>query len=266
MRRALCVMAAAVIACGFTRLAVAETHRVSVGNYWYEDDVQRDRTKIVVRRGDQITFTIRETVYPPHTVDVDELNIHSPGLLLGETYTTPVLDKVGNFKLYCRPHEARGHHTRLIVEAAATATPVPKATASATTLAPPRTAAAPDAPATTGQSTPTPVATLAPVGVGKAKPEDLRRPVAVDPDSLEGLTGRARSDAPWTRAVWFLLIGAVPIVGAGVFALRREFVRAAATSSSARSSRGRERSPARSPRSSKQKASGSGRTSRGRRR
>src|SRR5712692_252796 len=113
-----------------TAPASSITHQASAGNYWYEDDQQHDRTKIVVRQGDQITFTIREQAVPGHTVDVDELNIHSPNLNIGETYTTPRLIKPGNYYLYCRPHEQRGHHTRLVVLAAqqATATPPPNST------------------------------------------------------------------------------------------------------------------------------------------
>jgi hypothetical protein len=43
-----------------------------------------------------------------------------------------------------------------------------------------------------------------------------------DADSLEALTGVRRSNqAPWTRAVWWLLIASGPIVAAAAFALRR---------------------------------------------
>ncbi len=246
--------------------ALGATRDASIGNFWYEDDATGDRTKLVVKRGDQIVFTVREGVYPPHTVDVDELNVHSPGLLLGETYTTPALNKVGNFKLYCRPHEARGHVTRLIIQPgvqATTAAPAPGAT--------PVPSATPAAIGTTPvpTATPAPSATLAPVGVGRAPPGPARRTVAVDPDSLEGLTGRARSTEPWTRALWFLLVATVPIVGAAGFAVRRELVRATPSASrtgTSPSSSDRRRSPARSPRSRTQKASGSARTSRGRRR
>jgi plastocyanin len=102
--------------------ALAETRQASVGNYWFEDDARRDRTKIIVNQGDQITFTIREGIYPAHTVDVDELRIHSPDLLLGATFTTPQLNTAGTYKLYCRPHEQRGHVTTLFVRATATTT------------------------------------------------------------------------------------------------------------------------------------------------
>ncbi|HYZ91220.1 MAG TPA: hypothetical protein VFA34_02360 [Actinomycetota bacterium] len=251
------VLAGSVLAAG---TALASTRSASIGNYWYQDDATGDRSKIVVTQGDQVAFTVREGIYPPHTVDVDELNIHSPGILLGETYTTPALTKVGNFRLYCRPHEARGHVSRLIVRAAAPAS----------TAAPTGTAATPPPPGAAVTTTPvasaapSPAATLAPVGVSKAAPGALDRPVAVDPDSLEGLTGRARSTQPWTRAVWFLVIATVPIVAAAGFAVRRELVRV--SSGTSRSSPSRARSRARSPRSSTRRVSGSGRTSRGRKR
>ncbi len=106
--------------------ARAETRQASVGNYWFEDDATGDRTSIVVNQGDQLTFTIREGIYPPHTVDVDELDIHSPDLLLGATYTTPPLKTLGTFKLYCRPHEQRGHVTTLAVRATTPTTSAPQ--------------------------------------------------------------------------------------------------------------------------------------------
>jgi len=247
--------------------AVAETRPASIGNYYFEDERTGDRTKIVVRQGDQVAFTVREdSIFARHTVDVDELEIHSGDLLLGQTYTTPQLNRVGNFLLYCDPHRERGQVARLIIQAAPTAaTPAPAVTAA------PAPAAAPGPQVATAvpSATPTATPTLAPVGVTTASPEDLARPVAVDPDSLEGLTGRARSTQPWTRAVWFLVIGAVPIVVLAGLALRREFARAAAAGparGSSRSSGDRRRSSSRSPRSSARKASGSGRTSRGRRR
>ena len=226
------VFTAVVVACAVAAPAMARTHQATVGNYYYEHDEQRDRTKIVVAVGDQITFTVRQAAYPPHTVDVDELDVHSPDLLVGQTYTTPPLDRAGNFRLYCRPHEQRGHHTRLVVQAAAaTATPAPPAKTAVPTARPRATSAPP----VSGGRTPPPsvkpsaTPTLAPIGVGTAAPGALDRPLPVDPDSLQGLTGVTRSNRyPWTRAVWWLLLATVPIVGAAGFALRREAVLRAA--------------------------------------
>src|SRR5205807_3334932 len=118
---------------------------------------------------------VRQAAVPGHTVDVDALNIHSPNLSIGEAFTTPRLNKPGNFYLYCRPHEDRGHHTRLIVLAAPTKTPAPSSKpTSRPTAAPPHIArAAPRTPAPVR----IPTATLTPVGVGTAPPGALSQPV-----------------------------------------------------------------------------------------
>jgi plastocyanin len=223
--RATVVVAAVCLLAG-VRPALATTHQATVANYYFEDDQQHDRTKLVVQQGDQITFTVRQASYPPHTIDVDALDIHSPDLLVGQTYTTPVLKKTGNFYLYCRPHEARGHHTRLIVTSTPGTTARPAPSLAPTTTAPPRasiTAGTP-APGATPLISPTPVASASPVpaGVGTAPPGSLDRVLTPDPGSLEALTGHRTSNrAPWTRAVWWLLIAVIPIAGAAAFALRR---------------------------------------------
>ena len=132
--------------------ALAETKQASVGNYWFEDDARRDRTRIIVNQGDQLTFTVREGIYPPHTVDVDELGVHSPDLLLGATYTTPQLNTAGTFRLYCRPHEQRGHVTTLVVRAttSTTSAPQPEPQTQPETPAPPATAGSGDQPVVGG--------------------------------------------------------------------------------------------------------------------
>ena len=260
-RRSLIVVLAFTAAVVPSVVARAETRPVSAGNYYYEDDKTHDRAKIVVQQGDQLAVTVREGIYPPHTVEVDELNIHSGDILLGETYTTPPLNRPGNFLMYCRPHRERGHTTTLIIQATAAKKPAPSpAPTSGATAAPAGAVAA------TPTTAPTATASLAPVGVRKATAEELERPVAIDPDSVEGLTGRRLSPAPWTRALWLLLIATVPVVAAAVFALRRELARSAVPTGSSPSSADRRRSSARSPRSSARKASASERRSRGRRR
>ncbi len=205
--------------------ARAETRQATVGNYYFEDDARPDRTKLVVDVGDQITFTVRQASYPPHTIDVDELDMHSPDLLVGQTYTTPALTRAGNFYLYCRPHEARGHHTRLIVRATAVATakPTPRPTTAPARTAVPAPVATADVTATPSPSRATSaIPSLAPVGVGTAPPGSLARRLRPDPDSLEALTGVRRSnEIPWTRAVRLLLLATVPIVAIAAFALRR---------------------------------------------
>jgi plastocyanin len=224
VKRIVLVVAIVAVAFGAMHAASAVTHQATIGNYYYEDDTQRDQTKIVVRQGDQVTFTVRQAAVPGHTVDVDALNIHSPNLNLGQTYTTPPLTKPGNFYLYCRPHEDRGHHTRLVVLAAPAVTASPRPTSSPRhTATPPHIARpAPQTPApVTHGVTPAPSATLTPVGVGTAPPGALNRPVPTNPNSLNALTGRKVTPASWTRSLWWLLVAAVPIIAAGAVALQR---------------------------------------------
>jgi plastocyanin len=226
MKRVAVALVAAASLFALMHTAAAVTHQATVGNYFYEDDTAHDQTKLVVRQGDQITFTVRQAAVPGHTVDVDALNIHSPNLSLGQTFTTPVLNKPGNFYLYCRPHEDRGHHTRLIVVAAAAKTPLPKPTpAPRRTASPPhvaRPATRTPAPATaTPAPAPTPTASLTPVGVGTAPSGDLSKPVPTNPNSLNALTGRKITPVSWTRSLWWLLIASVALIAIGAFAFRR---------------------------------------------
>jgi hypothetical protein len=66
------------------------------------------------------------------------------------------------------------------------------------------------------------------LGVGRADPEALARAPDPEPGSLEDLIGRreARGAVPWTRALWLLLVAALPILGAAGYALSREAGRA----------------------------------------
>jgi plastocyanin len=252
VRRALVAIVAgtALVAAAVAR---AETRQASVGNFYFEDDATGDRTRLVVNEGDQVTFTVRQGAATPHTVDVDELDIHSGDLRIGQTYTTPALDTPGNFNLYCRRHEERGHRTRLIVRAptGATPKPTPRPTRTAVATTAPLPARIPTAtPATTASPTPPPSASLAPVGIGTAPPGWIARRTP-DPDSLEALTGVRRSyEIPWTRAVWWLLIATVPIAAAAAFALRRNAIlgasaAAAAARAEAEAAAAAERAPAR---------------------
>jgi len=204
------------------RSASAVTHQATIGNYYYEDDSQRDQTKIVVRQGDQITFTVRAQAVPGHTVDVDALNIHSPNLNLGDTFTTPPLSKVSppnGFYLYCRPHEDRGHHVQLIVLAATAPTPTPGPRRTAT---PPHIARVAPRTPTPATPSPAPTATLTPVGLGTAAPGVMQRPFPTNPNSLNALTGRkTATNVPWTRSLWWLVIASVALVGAAAYAWSR---------------------------------------------
>ncbi len=262
------------------------TSQVSSGNYYFQDNATGSRQQVAVNRGDQITVTIAEAPVAAflgaHTVDIDEMNIHSGDLTIGQTFTTPPLTKVGSFTLYCDNHRNMGHLTRLVVKAPpANSTPRP-----ADPSAP--------APADSGSGAvggqevvpltsqpiplpalaiPTAAPTSAPAGVGEATSQQLRA-AGVDPDSLEGLIGRSvGGNQPWTRALWFLLIGAVAAAGAAVIAMvRGRSLAALAAAQTAKRSRtvesssGPRRSSGRSRKSSPRKASASGRKSGGRRR
>lgn len=235
-RRGAVIAGAFLVALVSASPASADTHQASIGNYYFEENEQLDRKKIVVDAGDQVTFTVVEGVFPPHTVEVDDLKIHSGDILLGQSYTTPPLTEPGNYFLYCRPHEDRGHHTRLIVRAAArggsspTSKPAPdeRARSGSTSgdSSEPKIAGNEATPSVSAKPSDSP--TLAPVGISKADPSALERPLRADPDSLESLTGRSIDNTvPWTRALWQLALAAVAIAGIGVFAYLRARAREA---------------------------------------
>lgn len=110
----------------FSVPAEAALQEIAVGNFYFEDATVGDG-KVEARVGDQLRFSVLDGgPGTPHTVDVDELGIHSGTLGAGKTFTTPPIDKAGTFILYCKPHDQRGHKTTLIVSPASTSpTPVP---------------------------------------------------------------------------------------------------------------------------------------------
>jgi plastocyanin len=226
--------------------AAAAVHQATVGNYYFQDDATNDRAKLVVAKGDQVTFTVRAAASRPHSVNVDELGIHSGDLLLFETYTTPPLNRPGTFRLYCRNHERSNNHVASLVVKAPPTQPTTPATTPATS--PPRTATTPrlvpSATAPSGASSTTVVqATTTPTGVrlaattttevatvpagrGTAPPGDRRR-AAPAANSLEGLLGRhIGGSAPWTRAIRVSLAALVPVALVAGFALLRARERA----------------------------------------
>lgn len=127
----LAVTAAAVVAVP----AVASLRQIAVGNFYFEDETVGDG-KVEVQVGDQLRFSVLDGgPGTPHTVDVDELGIHSGSLAAGETFTTPPIDRAGTFILYCKPHDQRGHKTTLVVTGTST-TPTTAAPTTTTTTAP----------------------------------------------------------------------------------------------------------------------------------
>ena len=237
MRGALVIIVAGLVALTSAGAASAAVHQATVGNYYFQDDATGDRTKLVVTRGDQITFTVRAQASRPHSVNVDDLGIHSGDLLLFETYTTPPLTRTGTFRLYCRNHGVSNNHVAsLVVKAPATPTTTAATTTTArrapvvttattlrSALPPPATTTsvttAATAPPTISQSTSTVPATV-PVGRGKAPPNDRRR-APPSAGSLEAILGRrVGGNAPWTRGVRLSLAALVPLTLVSAFAVR----------------------------------------------
>ncbi len=115
--------------------AGAALREIAVGNFYFEDETVGD-SRIEAQVGDQLRFTLLDGgPGTPHTVDVDELGIHSGSLGAGETYTTPPIGKAGTFILYCKPHDQRGHKTTLVVSGTSVTAP-PTAPTTVTTSAP----------------------------------------------------------------------------------------------------------------------------------
>lgn len=223
------VAISAVASTGTARAALIEVH---LGSTYYEDATVGDG-KIEVRQGGQIQFITDDsgTGGRPHTVEVDELGIHSGSLTTGQTYTTPAIQQAGTFKLYCKFHENAGHWTTLVVLSNATATTTTAAPITTTTSA----SSASKSTATTsasgtptdgsGTSTATSIAAadtaLAPTGLGQASDETMGA-VPVNPRSLEAVLGRPPATrGPWTRSVRMALLGLLPLWAATGVALAR---------------------------------------------
>jgi plastocyanin len=152
-RLTLCFVATLWLA-GMVLVVWAATITVHTGSYYFEDATVGDG-KIVASVGDRLQFLIEDGGRgTPHTVEIDELGIHSGALGTSSTYTTPVLIQPGTFLLYCKPHQNKGHYTNLVVLAAATPAPT-------------------NAPTPVPTSAPTP----APTNVPTAAPTNTRTPV-----------------------------------------------------------------------------------------
>jgi hypothetical protein len=137
----------------FSVPAGASLRQIAVGNFYFEDETVGDG-KVEAQVGDQLRFAVLDGgPGTPHTVDVDELGIHSGSLASGETFTTPPIGKAGTFILYCKPHDQRGHKTTLVVTGTSITTPTAPSTttttALTTTTAKPTTTTKPPATATT---------------------------------------------------------------------------------------------------------------------
>jgi hypothetical protein len=160
-----------VVAAGavFSVPAGASLRQIAVGNFYFEDETVGDG-KVEAQVGDQLRFAVLDGgPGTPHTVEVDELGIHSGSLASGETFTTPAIGKAGSFILYCKPHDQRGHVTTLVVSGTSITTP---------TTAPPTTA------------------TTAPTTTTTVKPTTTTKPPATTATTVSA--GGAPSSSPTT--------------------------------------------------------------------
>jgi hypothetical protein len=190
--------------------AGASLRQIAVGNFYFEDETVGDG-EVEAQVGDQLRFTVLDGgPGTPHTVDIDELGVHSGSLAAGETFTTPVIGKAGTFLLYCKPHDQRGHKTTLVVTGTAvtTATTAPPATSTTapttTTTAKPTTTTKPPATTATTASAPTssptttttarPTTTTAPTTTSSAG--GGAAPVPGDPGSASTTIGADAGSEP----------------------------------------------------------------------
>lgn len=226
-----------------TPSAQSAVRDVKVGNFYFDDASPGDGI-VEALQGDQLRFTVLDGgPGTPHTVEIDELGIHSGSLAAGETFTTPPLNRAGTYSLYCKPHQNRGHKATLVIREAtaptsapATSQPAPPPTTTPRTGQTNTTSPATSAPASAGSagstSTTAPgtsapandetpgaangpvdstATTLAPVGRGEADDATLAT-APVEPGSLQTIIGRppGRKGA-WTRSVRFGFILLVPM-------------------------------------------------------
>lgn len=217
MRRRLLLLAAAVAAWAGVAMApaLAAVRSVSVGNFYFDDDTPGDGV-VQAQVGDQLRFVVKDNgPGTPHTVEVDDLGIHSGSLGSGETFTTPVLDRPGTYRLYCKPHDQRGHVATLVVSGSAppttaaptTAPPPPTTTATPTTAPTAATTVTTKvaAPVARAPSTTTPPTTL-PTATGSTDPAATPDPATVaspsgtatdqaSPDAAPAPEGRGQATA-----------------------------------------------------------------------
>lgn len=238
---------------------MAATVNVQVGSYYFEDATVDDG-KVVASVGDQLRFTIDDGGLDgkPHSVNVDELGIHSGALLKGSTYVTAVLDKPGTYVLYCVFHRTSNDHFTTLVVTGSVSTGTPSTPAPTRTPAPspppvptstPGPGSTPTSTAAGGSSqgpaaTSVPGSTSAPAASaagastalasaadGSADPAATASPSAAPGESPSdgggllppGVTGPG--ELTWLRSVGIALAALVPIVLVALLAARRAALR-----------------------------------------
>jgi plastocyanin len=97
--------------------AYAATVTVSTGSYYFGDG------SVSANVGDQLRFVMEDGGKgTPHTVEIDALGVHSGPITTKGSYTTSELLKPGTYRIYCKPHENKGHFGSLTVTGEATTT------------------------------------------------------------------------------------------------------------------------------------------------
>lgn len=111
--------------------AYAATVTVRTGSYYFGNG------SVTANVGDQLRFVMEDGGKgTPHTVEIDALGIHSGPIVTKGSYTTPELLKPGTYRIYCKPHENKGHVGSLTVSGVAATTTTTKATTTTTTANP----------------------------------------------------------------------------------------------------------------------------------
>jgi plastocyanin len=194
--------------------AESAVNQITVGSYFYEDATEGDG-KIEAKVGDQLQFVFVDNGRgSPHTVEIDELGIHSGNVGTGGTFTTPPLTKPGTYRVYCKPHENKGHFTTLIVHgntepppstttAESPLSPTTTSTSTTTTMAPATTTPVSQSTTTTPAETATTLAASPPPTTGAPEPESEPTSITTDPSSEQPATdtdGNGESAPATTQA------------------------------------------------------------------
>ena len=187
----------------FSVPAGASLRQIAVGNFYFEDETVGDG-KVVAQVGDQLRFNVLDGgPGTPHTVEVNELGIHSGSLGAGETFTTPPISTAGTFILYCKPHDQRGHKTTLVVSGTSITTPTtaptttttaPTTTTTAkgtTTTKPPATGATTTTTRSAGTGSPPTTTTIRATTTTAAPATSTTAPATTSPGGGTGGTGSA---------------------------------------------------------------------------
>ena len=184
-RTALAMLAA--LAVGVSTPALASTVQVRVGPYYFEDASSGDG-RVVVNKGDQITFRFEGPA--GHTATVAGMfasGVHSSN----ETYTTPALTRVGSYTLYCEVHGAAQHSTRLVIRDPAAPSRSPSPTAKPSPKPSPR---------LSPKASPTPSPRPSPRPTASPSPQPSPSPPAASPSTPPSPTVATPSSPPSPRA------------------------------------------------------------------